>query len=254
MRNLKLVLAFDGTDYAGWQRQKDIPTIQGTLEDCIRIMTSEGNVVHGAGRTDAGVHALGMVANFHTGSVIPAQGFYRGLNSLLPDDIRILKALEVPEDFHSRYSAVGKVYQYRIFSGPVLLPTDRLYCVNVHWNLNIKAMAECLKILVGQHDFSSFEATGSRDVDKKCGRGAVREIFSADFKPEDKLHFFYFEFAGDGFLRHMIRNIVGTVLEVGIGKRTVESFISVLKKQDRTFAGPTAPAKGLFLKEVLYGN
>ena len=251
-RNIKLVLAYDGTSYAGWQRQKKEETIQGILEERIAVMTGDSPALHGAGRTDAGVHSLGMVANFHTISSIPCSGFLKGLNSMLPDDIRVLSVSEESAEFHARYSATGKKYVYVFSFQEVILPTERLYCAHFRGPLDISAMRECLDAIIGEQDFSSFEASGSREY-KDSGRGAVREIFSACLdRAEEGSERFVFEITGDGFLRHMVRNIVGTLIEVGQGRRTVDEFRNVIKACDRSAAGPTAPARGLFLKEVFY--
>lgn len=253
MRNIKLVVAYDGTAYAGWQRQKAKPTIQGVLEEKIGVLTGESITLHGAGRTDAGVHALGMVANFQTPARIPVEGFRKGLNSLLPEDIKVREAAEVDADFHSRYSAIGKIYFYNISIGEIVLPTERLYRVRIGERFDYEPVKACLKILLGQHDFSSFEATGSRDTQQQHGRGAVREIFTAELVQDDSdPDKFRFIIAGDGFLRHMVRNIVGTLVEVGQGKRSTADFYAVLTARDRTVAGPTMPANGLFLQEVYY--
>jgi tRNA pseudouridine38-40 synthase len=252
-RNIALTLAYDGTGYAGWQRQKEDRTIQGVIEEKLAVMTCSTPVLHGAGRTDAGVHALGMVANFHTECRIAVDGFIKGLNSLLPDDIRVLAAREAPLEFHARRSATGKSYTYHLHAAVIQMPTDRLYAAHVKGPLDAAAVREGLGLLVGEHDFSSFEASGSRDPDFEGGRGAVRRIFSAEFlqkskNPDD----FQFSIAGDGFLRHMVRNIVGTLIELGQGKISVNGLRDILLAKDRTAAGPTAPAKGLFLANVFY--
>ena len=253
MRNIKLILAYDGTNYAGWQRQKNAATIQEVVEKKIQVMTGEHPVLHGAGRTDAGVHALGMAANFHTGAAIPVAGFREGLNSLLPEDVRIVEAHEMFPRFHARIDAKGKVYFYNVTAGPLQLPTERLYSAHIRDRLNLADMRACLSLLTGTHDFSSFEASGSRDLGYKKGRGAVRTIFSAALKEFDTApQTLRLILSGDGFLRHMVRNIVGTLIEVGLGKLTVSMFAQVLAAKDRTMAGPTAPAKGLFLQEVIY--
>lgn len=253
MRNIKIVLAYDGADYAGWQRQKNVPTIQGIVEEKIGVMTGAQVVLHGAGRTDAGVHALGMTANFKTHSDIPATGFLKGLNSLLPEDIRVLDVQDIDPDFHARYNARGKAYLYVINAGMITLPTERLYTCGISRNLDLNRIRDCLKILIGKHDFSSFEATGSRDLSDKNGKGAIREIFSAECVLKDnETGKIFIKISGDGFLRHMVRNIAGTLIEVGIGKMSVTDFKRALDSKNRSAAGPTAPARGLFLKKVFY--
>jgi len=246
------VLAFDGTEYAGWQKQKSARTIQGTVEDMLQVMTGENLCLHGAGRTDAGVHALGMVANFKTEAKIPSQGFTKGLNSLLPGDIRILDAAEVDPDFHARRSARAKTYWYNLTNGPVQLPTERLYWAHSFTKLDFGAMEAGLVYVTGTHDFSSFEGSGSRDPEFG-ERGALRTIIKAEIKRMGDGNYFRFIITGDGFLRHMVRNIVGTMLEVGQGRLPAIEVAEILKAGDRTAAGPTAPARGLFLKEIFYG-
>lgn len=251
-RNMRLVIAYDGTHYAGWQKQKDNPTIQSQLEGAITTMIGTPAVVHGAGRTDAGVHALAMVANFSTGANIPCPGFLKGLNSMLPDDIRILAVAETGPEFHARRSACAKTYFYNICTAPIQIPTERLYSAHIPGDLDIDAMREALACLNGRHDFSSFEASGSRSPDNTEGRGAIREIFVGRISlpgPEGHIRI---TLTGDGFLRHMVRNIVGTLIQVGKGKITVHDFTEILAARDRTCAGPTAPAHGLFLQEVHY--
>lgn len=248
-----LRLAFDGTGYAGWQRQKEQPTIQGVIEDKLAVMTNGSVVLHGVGRTDAGVHALGMTANFETGANIPCAGFLRGLNSMLPEAIRILAVEEKELGFHARINSCGKAYLYQLLVGGICLPTRRLYNHHLKHDLQIEPMRECLAALLGRRDFACFEATGSRDPNYLWGRGAVRTIFKAELTVGEGLPLpICFEISGDGFLRHMVRNIVGTLLEVGSGRMSVAEFRAVLAGKDRTVAGPTAPARGLFLKEVYY--
>jgi tRNA pseudouridine38-40 synthase len=252
-RNIRLLLAYDGTNYAGWQRQKDLPTIQGVLEEKIAVITGHPAVLHGAGRTDAGVHALGMVANFATDAAIPCLGFRKGLNSMLPEDIRVLAVTEATKSFHSRFHATGKCYFYNLTIGEVLVPTERLYSANLRSPLIWEKLRACLALLVGRHDFASFEATGSRDPGYDGGLGAVREIFAAELHQDDRRpEKFRIMISGNGFLRHMVRNIVGTLVEVGQGRRSVNEFKNLIELRDRAAAGPTMPARGLFLKEVYY--
>lgn len=251
-RNLRLTIAFDGTNYCGWQRQKELPTIQQTIEEAIAMMSREQVNLQGAGRTDAGVHALGMTANFHTASDIPCTAFRKGLNSLLPNDIRIMETSEADTAFHARKSARGKTYIYHICNADVQLPTERLYSAHIPNKLNVDAIRACIHHVTGIHDFSSFEAAGSRDTKIKEGRGAVREIFDGQVLELEQPGRIAIHITGDGFLRHMIRNIAGTAIEAGKGKITINDFAVILRAKDRDSAGPTAPAHGLFLKEVYY--
>ncbi len=250
-RTIKLTIAYDGTNYCGWQKQNNSTSIQSVLEEKLSIITNNEVTLHGAGRTDAGVHALSMNAHFNSQSQIPCQSLQNGLNSLLPKAIQITGVTDESADFHARYSAKAKTYFYQIHTGHVQLPTERLYALHVPFKLDLEAMKNCLQIICGTHDFSSFEASGSRDKAKKTGRGAFRTILSARLKETDK-NVYQFEITGDGFLRHMVRNLVGTILEVGKNKRTVNEFHAILKAKNRAAAGPTAPAHGLFLKEIYY--
>ena len=251
LRNIKLLIGYDGTDYSGWQRQKHDRTIQGEIENRLAVMTTEEISLHGAGRTDAGVHAEGMVAHFLTGSSISCAAFVRGLNAMLPGAIRIYRAEEADPSFHARFSAIGKQYQYSVFTGKVHPPHLRLYPLHVTSPLNFNAMHECLTLLEGTHDFSSFENSGSRDKDDCSGRGAIRTIYRAAIHMQTP-ELFAFHFTGDGFLRNMIRNLVGTLLAAGRRSITSEGFAGILQAKDRTMAGPTAPAHGLQLNKVLY--
>jgi len=253
MRNIQLLIAFDGTAYKGWQRQKNAPTIQGTIEKKLARLCNEPILVHGAGRTDAGVHALGMVAHFHTTVSHPLTTFSRGLNSMLPNDIRIVKAMEMAENFHSRYDAVGKTYRYNFSTAKLMLPTRRLYEAHLPGPFDLKSCQECLKSITGTHDFTSFEATGSRDKTQKKGRGAVRTIVQAQCSPiQGEPEHWSCTISGDGFLRHMVRNIIGTLREIGSGKKSVQDFSAIVTARNRHHAGPTAPACGLFLERIYY--
>jgi tRNA pseudouridine38-40 synthase len=251
MRNIRLLIAYDGTGFGGWQRQKNAVTIQGEIEKRLAVMTAGPVRLLGAGRTDAGVHARGMVANFHTEKNIPSEAFLRGLNSMLPQSIRILRAEDAPADFHSRFSAKGKTYIYRIFTGPVLLPAERFTTYHFPFPLQFEHIFDCLTIITGTHDFASFEMPGSRDKARTGGRGSIRTIHAADFHKSGE-HSFYFVVTGDGFLRQMVRILIGTVLEVGRGRRSIENFRQTLQSRDRVQAGAPAPAKGLILQEIFY--
>ena len=252
-RNIRLLIAFDGTCYKGWQRQADVPTIQGVLEERLTAMTGEEVCLHGAGRTDAGVHALGMVANFHTRCTIPTNGLRRGLNALLPRDIRVMAMSEEEPGFHSRFSATGKTYRYDFCTAEVILPTARLYMAHRPCTLDMETVRRCLQSIIGRHDFSSFEATGSRDPARQGGRGAVRSISEARCVPiAGQPDCWSLLFTGDGFLRHMVRNLAGTLIDAGRGRISANDFAAILTARDRTQAGPTAPACGLFLVQVHY--
>jgi tRNA pseudouridine38-40 synthase len=251
MRNIKLTIAFDGTEFSGWQRQLNAPTIQGKLEEALSRITDSTVTLHGAGRTDAGVHALAMVASFQTTSSLSHAILNKGLNSILPSAIRILHTEDVGPEFHARFSATSKTYFYIIETGAIQSPINRLYAVHVPQDLTIEPMLQCLDLIIGTHDFASFEASGSRDKSISGGRGSVRTLQEATLN-KTGTNELQFVFTGDGFLRHMVRNIVGTVLEVGKGRKTVEEFKTILEAKDRSKASATAPAHGLFLKEVLY--
>ncbi len=250
-RKVRLLIAYDGTDYSGWQRQRRAPSIQAEIENRLTTMTATRVDLHGAGRTDAGVHAEGMVAHFQTSATISCAAFQRGLNAMLPGSIRINRVDEADSSFHARFSAIGKEYRYLIYCGPVLPPQLHRYSLQVTAALDLPAIRHCLQLLPGSHDFSSFENSGSRDKSINSGRGAVRTIHRAELLPAESEQFF-FSFIGDGFLRNMVRNLVGTLLEVGRGKFSGKDFAAILAAKDRKMAGPTAPPQGLFLKRVLY--
>lgn len=253
-RTIRLLLAYDGSNYCGWQRQRQgEPTIQGILEERLQIICGHPLTVHGAGRTDAGVHALAMVAHFHTLAPYPLAAFYKGLNSLLPPDIRILKAEEAAPDFHSRFSALAKIYRYDFFTGEVMPPAKRLYTAHLPGMFDPAPVREALGQLLGSHDFSSFERSGSRDLSASGGRGAIRTLMQASCEPMAELsQGWSLRLKGDGFLRQMVRIIAGTVIAIGQGKRQTGSIPQILAARDRKAAGQTAPACGLFLEQVLY--
>jgi len=252
-RNIRLLIAYDGTDYCGWQRQNNGKTIQGTLEEKISKITGEHITVNGAGRTDAGVHALGMTANFMTQVQMSALAFHNALNSMLPKAIRILAATEENISFHARYNATGKTYSYSVFTGSIQPPHDRHYCTHSPQQFDLNKVQSGLRYMLGSHDFSSFEASGSRDTTRTGGRGAVRTLFKAECTANpEKQNYFTFTFTGDGFLRHMVRNIVGTFFCVGSNRIAPDEIRTILARKNRQYAGPTAPACGLFLKTVYY--
>jgi tRNA pseudouridine38-40 synthase len=243
-RNVKLVLAYDGTDFSGWQIQPNHRTIQGLLQGRLREILGEPVELIGAGRTDAGVHASGQVASFRTGRNIPIEAFTKGLNSILPPEVRVLSGEEVPSGFHAQRSAVGKEYRYQIYVGEVCPPFVYRYAHHEPRELNTRAMGEGAAHLVGEHDFAAFQSTGS-DV-----RTSVRTIHRAEIRDDQGL--LELRFHGSGFLRHMVRAIAGTLLEVGRGMQPPDWVREVLEGGDRSAAGPTAPARGLFLVRVDY--
>ena len=245
MRTIRLTVEYDGTHYLGWQVQPKGPTIQGMIEEKLALLTGESTHLVGSGRTDAGVHALGQVAHFKTKSQMDVHTIQRALNALLPSDIVIQKAEEVGEDFHARNQAKSKVYEYRILNRNVRSALHREYAWHIPQKLDFEALQRATQSLIGEHDFSSFRSVGTPT------RTAVRKVIRAEWKMgQDGL--IHFEIEANGFLKQMVRAIVGTLVEVGKGKITSEEFLKVLLAKDRKKAGPTAPAHGLFLKEVRY--
>jgi tRNA pseudouridine38-40 synthase len=251
MRNIKLTIAYDGTDYSGWQRQKNAITIQGEIEQRLQIITTNPVSLHGAGRTDAGVHAKGMIANFHTEATISCPALIRGLNGLLPRSIRIMDACEEVDEFHARFSAKAKTYTYSLFTGEIQPPMQRLYSVHLPHLPHQTNIYPCLEKITGTHDFASFEASGSRNLNAPSVRGSVRTLYEATFT-QITPRISQFQFTADGFLRHMVRNLVGTLLETGKGRRTILEFEQTLQTKSRSTAGPTAPAHGLVLEKIFY--
>jgi len=243
--NYKLLLEYDGSGYHGWQRQRGVLTIQEVVETRLAVMTCEPVVLSGAGRTDAGVHARGQVANFLTATRIPPRRLLEGLNSLLPDDIVALDLTPVPADFHARYRARSKLYEYRIHNSSRFLALGRQYVWHISQPLRWDLMEVCLRSLEGRHDFSSFQAAGSGV------RSRERTVLSVAILPlADEV--WAIKISADGFLRHMVRTMVGTLVDVGRGKLAEEEFAAVFAARDRRRAGMTAPARGLCLLEVQY--
>jgi tRNA pseudouridine38-40 synthase len=247
MRNLKLTLQYDGTNYVGWQRQDSGISIQMLLEDALAPIERSRVTVHGAGRTDAGVHALAQVASVALSAPIDPSTLTRALNAELPRDVRVLAVEEVEPAFHARFSATGKVYEYRIVNAPIVSPFVHRYVWHVTAPLGIDAMREASAALTGAHDFAAFQGSGS--VVASTER-IVRAIAWEDGGGYDLPLLMRVE--GNGFLRHMVRNIVGTLLEIGIGRWPAARAAEILASRDRTQAGPTAPAQGLFLVRVDY--
>ena len=249
MRHFKLTIAYDGTDFHGWQIQANKPTIQGEIVNVLQRVTEEKIFLHGAGRTDAGVHALGQVASFHAHSVLSAEEFQRALNALLPPTIRIVGSEEVGPDFHARWSACQKTYRYRLYRGKVVPPMLWRYVLHYPFPLNEDAMCDAAARFAGVHDFTSFAAsTGSEDDDKE--RSSEREIFSAELARSPDNEELVFTVTGRSFLRYMVRKMVGTLLEVGRGKLTPEDINRLYELKDRSKSGPTVPPQGLVMVEV----
>jgi tRNA pseudouridine38-40 synthase len=272
MKNIKLTLAYDGTDFHGWQIQPGRQTIQGAIAEVAERLVGCHTNVQGAGRTDAGVHALGQVANFRAHTRLTPPEFQRAFNALLPPAIRVMDAEEVEPRFHSRWDAVGKTYQYRIFRGRVIGPFDRLYALHYPFPLDEDAMAEAARLFEGEHDFSSFAASpghepGGKEVNPR------REIFRSELvrrpspsfalaatveglatrlaagQPGDEL---VYVVRGKSFLRYMVRKLVGTLLEVGRGRLSLDQVRELFELHDRSRSGPTAPPQGLSLVSVDY--
>ena len=252
MRNLKLILAYDGTDFSGWQVQPECSTIQGTLASAIGRITGEKVLPQGSGRTDAGVHALEQVATVATESVIPAANLAVALNDILPAAIRVLDVREVPPDFHARKSARAKSYRYRIYRNTVCPPFLARYVWHYPYPLNEDAMCTAAPLVEGEHDFSSFAAVDPErglDGDQPSN---VRRVFSSTWRRDGDE--FIYEVRGNGFLHHMVRNLVGTFLLVGKETLEPEDVIKILRAKNRSVAGATAPGSGLCLVSVEYNE
>ncbi len=255
MRTFKLTLAYDGTDYVGWQRQASGASIQGCLEAALADIAGTSIPVVGAGRTDAGVHALGQVAGVRLGVRIDPGALARAVNARLPPDIRVVGSVEVADAFHARFDAVAKAYRYRLLHGPVMSPFLRRYAWHVREPLDAGAMAGAGRMLVGEHDFAAFQAVGGgvrttvRTVFELTVRAPPAASTGAEAGGADMT---VVDVRGSGFLRHMVRTIVGTLVEVGRGRRDPGDVGRVLRGADRAAAGPTAPARGLFLTGVEY--
>jgi tRNA pseudouridine38-40 synthase len=249
MRYFKLTIAYDGTDFHGWQIQANKPTIQGEIVNVLHRLTQEKSALHAAGRTDAGVHALAQVASFRTQSSLSAQEFQRALNALLPPTIRIVGAEEVGPDFNARWSALGKTYRYRLYRGKVVPPMIWRYVLHYPFPLDEEAMREAASRFVGMHDFASFAAsTGSEEDDKE--RSTEREIYSTELVRSSDDEELVFTVKGRSFLRYMVRKMVGTLLDVGRGRLSPADIDRLFELRDRSKSGPTVPPQGLVMVEV----
>ena len=264
MRTLKITLAYDGTRFVGWQRQAEGESIQGLLEDALARFEGSSVTVHGAGRTDAGVHALGQVASARVTFAHDTATLARALNALLPEDIRVIDVAEAAADFHARFHARSKTYAYGMRTTAVSTPFDRAYVWHLPEPLDLNAMREAAAALVGTHDFSAFQSTGTetsrtvrtiyRSELSDAGRAAAPHRARAAGTPPSSAPggLLTYEVTGDGFLRHMVRAIVGTLVEIGRGRRRVTDMADLVAGGARADAGATAPARGLFLVRVDY--
>lgn len=255
MRNLRLILSYDGAEFAGWQVQPGRSTAQGALASAIGRLSGENILPQGSGRTDAGVHALAQVASFTTASEIPAANWMRALNDILPASIRVLEVTEAAPDFHARKSARAKTYRYRMHRGAICPPFLARYVWHYPYPLDESAMVAAAGVVVGEHDFTSFAAVDPERVERMAASENVtttnvRTIFSSTWtRAGDEL---IYTVRGSGFLHHMVRNLIGTFLLLGKGTVRLEELRRILEARQRAAAGPTAPASGLYLVEVEY--
>lgn len=245
MRNIKLTISYHGKYFSGWQIQKDVTTIQEEIEKSLSKLLNEKIKITGSGRTDAGVHAIAQIANFNTkNDKIPLKAFVLGMNRYLAQGIAILDAQEIDLNFNARKSAKKKTYIYQIHKGKVISPLEEDFYYLFKYELDFDKMQEASNAFIGEHDFASFAAA------KNSTKTTIRTIYDIKWtKTNNKI---FFEITGNGFLMKMVRNIIGTLIEIGNNKKTVNCINKILEAKNRSFAGSTAPAKGLFLKEVFY--
>ena len=249
MRYIKLTIAYDGTDFHGWQMQSNKPTIQGEITSVLRRLTQENIAMHAAGRTDAGVHALGQIGSFKTQSGLSPQEFQRALNAILPPTIRIVAAEETGPNFSARWSALSKIYRYRLYRGKVVPPSEWRYVLHYPFPLDEDKMRDAAARYVGSHDFASFAAsTGSEDDDKE--RSTVRDIYSTELLRSANNDELVFTVRGRSFLRYMVRKMVGTLLDVGRGRLAPADIDRLYELKDRSKSGPTVPPEGLCMVSV----
>jgi tRNA pseudouridine38-40 synthase len=260
VRNLRLILSYDGADFAGWQVQPGRTTVQGALASAIGRLSGENVLPQGSGRTDAGVHALAQVASFATASAIPAENWLRALNDILPASIRVLEVTEAAPEFHARKSARAKTYRYRIYRGAICPPFLARYVWHYPYPLEEPAMVAAAGAVIGEHDFTSFAAVDPERVErmaagenvqtKSIPTNNIRTIFSSHWTREGEE--LIYTVRGSGFLHHMVRNLVGTFVLMGKGTVSLGDLCRILEARERTAAGPTAPASGLYLVGVEY--
>jgi len=243
-RNFKIVVEYDGTHYCGWQRQPDQPSIQGALENVLQRITQDSITLHGSGRTDAGVHALGQTAHFRSRTRLAPKTLQKGMNGLLAGDIAVQSCTPVALDFHARFDSRWKHYRYRICNLPVRKAIGRQYAWHIYRPLDVSAMAAAARQFVGRHDFKSFESSGSPRSH------TTRQVMAAAW--QQRGDYLEFDIHADGFLRFMVRNIVGTLVAVGMGRMEADDIPALLEATDRRLAPATAPPQGLFLVRVQY--
>jgi len=246
VKNFKLIIEYDGTNYNGWQRQAAEPTVQAEIEKALSVMTRADITLLGAGRTDAGVHALGQVAHFRCETRLEPEAILKGLNSLLPLDIAIGDCRLVSENFHARFAAQSKIYRYRILNRAARAAVGRNYSWFIHRPLDVRAMQEATHFIIGRHDFKAFESTGSPRAH------TVRHVLAAEWNEEREQGLLTFQIEADGFLRCMVRNIVGTLVATGLGRVKPADVAAILASRDRRRASATAPPQGLFMVAVKY--
>ena len=246
MRTIKLLVQYDGTGFVGWQRQEQGTSIQGLLEDALARIDGAPVTVHGAGRTDAGVHAIGQTASARIRAAHDPPTLVRAMNAALPPAVRIAAIEDAADGFHARFSARGKTYEYRVWNGPVVPPFVRAYVWHVPQPLDVDAMRRAAAVLEGEHDFAAFRGAGS--VVSSTVRRLTR-VACRDGRPDAPVTV---EVAGTGFLRHMVRTMAGTLVDIGLGRTDAAAMAAILEGRDRSRAGSTAPACGLFLMEVAY--
>jgi tRNA pseudouridine38-40 synthase len=273
-QNWKLTLAYDGTDFSGWQIQPGERTVQGELQSALGRVTGERPLPQGSGRTDAGVHALGQVASFELKADIPPENLRRALNRTLPAAIRVIESSTMPSTFHARHSTVSKTYEYRVFRGAVCPPFLARYVYACAWPMDVEALERSARMFLGQHNFLSFAATdpdlstreaplgpdsgrepeGTAALALLRKQGAIRTIYSSawESRQSENGDLLIYRVRGNGFLHHMVRNLVGTMLDIGRGYMDIERIPAILAARSRAVAGPTAPAQGLFLHSVEY--
>ena len=252
MRNIRLTLAYDGTDFHGWQRQPSAPTIQACLEDAIHTLTGASVQVYGSGRTDAGVHASHQVANFHTVFPIPCPNLVKALNDLLPPTVRVKAVDEAAADFHARYDVRRKTYRYSILQAKVGSPFLGRFVCHHPYPLDRTRMAQAARHFLGEHDFTSFAAADGQDLENDSPKCMVRSISRSRLLWRPRTSILVYDVTGNGFLHHMVRNVVGTLMDVGRGRTAPTDVPAILAARDRSRAGPTAPAQGLCLVKGEY--